>query len=67
MSPRPKEASQLKKQISLHCMLAIFVAYCPLTFGQQTAHSQNTPPKTGSSLTDTQQKNVQEYIELLRS
>ena len=57
----------MKKQISPHCMLAIFVAYCPLTFAQQAAPSQNIQQQPALSLTDTQQTNVQEYIDLLRS
>ena len=58
----------MKIQTALRCGLVTCLIQCAVTFGQQAAHSQKTPPqKVGSSLTDTQQKNVQEYIELLRS
>ncbi len=58
----------MKIQTALRCTLSLCLIQCAVTFGQQTAaHSQNTTAKTGLSLTDTQQKNVQEYIDLLRS
>ena len=52
---------------ALRRTLVLCLIQCAVTFGQQTAHSQNTPPKAAASLTDAQLKNVQEYIELLRS
>ena len=57
----------MKKQTAVRCALLVFLAYCPVTFAQQAAQSQNTQPQTTPSVTDTQQNNIQEYIELLRS
>jgi flagellar biosynthesis chaperone FliJ len=57
----------MKKQIAVRCALLMFLAYCPVAFTQQAAQSQNTQPRTALSVTETQKKNIQEYIELLRS
>jgi hypothetical protein len=57
----------MKKQTAVLRALGMFLAYCSVTFAQQAAQSQNTQPQTVPSVTDTQQKNVQEYIELLRT
>jgi hypothetical protein len=57
----------MKRQTAVNCALLIFLAYAPITFAQQAAQSQNTQPKTAPFGTDTQRKNIQEYIELLRN
>ncbi len=57
----------MKKQTAVRCTLLMFLAYWPVTFAQQAAQSQNTQPRTAPSATETQKKNIQEYIELLRS
>jgi flagellar biosynthesis chaperone FliJ len=56
----------MKKRTAVCCAPLILLAFCLVTFAQQTAQAQNTQ-QTAPSVTDTQQKNVQEYIELLRS
>ena len=53
----------MKKRIAVFCALLIPVA--GIVFAQQTAQHQKTQYQT-TSLT-TQQKNIQEYVELLRS
>jgi len=55
------------RQIVIGCALVVLLAYCPVTFAQQDAQSQRAQQPTGPSASDTQQKNLQEYIELLRS
>jgi hypothetical protein len=62
-----KEDNQMKIQTALRCALVICLIQCAVTFGQQTAQSQNRQSQTAPSLTDTQRKNVLEYIELLRT
>lgn len=56
----------MKKRIAVRCALLLLLAFCPATFAQQTAPPQGTQ-QAAASVTDTQQKNVQEYVELLRS
>jgi hypothetical protein len=56
----------MKKRIAVCCALFIFLAFRAVTFAQQTAQPQDTQ-QTGAAVTDTQQKNIQEYVELLRS
>jgi hypothetical protein len=65
---RNMEDSQMKKRTSVWLLLCMFLACCPLTFAQGTAQSQS-PEKQAvpSAPTDTQEKNIQEYIELLRT
>jgi hypothetical protein len=55
----------MKKRIAVCCGLLIFLAFGPVTFAQQTAQPQDTQ-QTAAAVTDTQQKNIQEYVELLR-
>ena len=57
----------MKKRIAVYCALLMPLAVCPISFAQQTAQPQNTHQQAAPSMTDTQQKNLQEYIELLRS
>ena len=57
----------MKKQTAVRCALLMFLAFCPIPFAQKAAQSQNTQPKTAPFGTDTQRKNIQEYIELLRT
>jgi hypothetical protein len=57
----------MKKRIALWLPLCMFLACCPVTFAQGTAQSQSTENQAAlSAPTDTQEKNIQEYIELLR-
>ena len=56
----------MKERIAVRCSLLICLAFCPVTFAQQTAQPPDTQ-QTAASLTDTQQKNIQEYVELLRT
>jgi hypothetical protein len=56
------------KRITVYLPLLVVLACCPVSFAQATAQSQSTEKQAASSgATDTQQKNVQEYIELLRT
>jgi hypothetical protein len=48
-------------------LLILFLAFCPGMVAQQTAQSQPAQKQSTASATTDQQKNVQEYIELLRS
>jgi hypothetical protein len=57
---------QMKKRIAMYCALLILLAVCPITFAQQTAPGQKAQ-QAAPATTDTQQKNLQEYVELLRS
>jgi hypothetical protein len=61
-----EEDHPMKKRIAVCCALFIFLAFCAVTFAQQTAQPQDAQ-QTGAAVTDTQQKNIQEYVELLRS
>ncbi|HSY66938.1 MAG TPA: hypothetical protein VK829_20280 [Terriglobales bacterium] len=56
----------MTKRIAVCCALLIFLGFCLFTFAHQTAQPQDIQ-QTAASVTDTQQKNVQEYVELLRS
>jgi flagellar biosynthesis chaperone FliJ len=67
VSEEVSQMKKLKKHTAVRCALVMFLAYCPVTFAQQAAQSQNKQPQTAPSVTETQQKNIQEYIELLRS
>lgn len=53
----------MKRRLEVWLPLLMFLASCPATFAQATAQAQSSAIAT----TDAQQKNVQEYIELLRS
>jgi hypothetical protein len=58
----------MKNRITLPLSVLALLACCPLAFAQATGQSpsaqkQATPP----AATETQQKNIQEYIDLLRS
>ncbi|MGD1082721.1 MAG: hypothetical protein ABR881_30780 [Candidatus Sulfotelmatobacter sp.] len=55
----------MKKRIAMYCALLIPIVV--ITFAQQTAQGQNTQQQAEPAATDTQQKNIQEYVELLRS
>jgi len=55
----------MKKRIVVCCALFIFLAFRAVTFAQQTSQPQDTQ-QAPASVTDTQQKNIQEYVELLR-
>src|ERR1700692_139077 len=62
-----EEDRQMKKQTAVRCVLLMFLAYCPVTFAQQAAQSQSRQSQAAPFGTDTQRKNTQEYIELLRT
>jgi hypothetical protein len=58
----------MKKWIAVWLPLFMFLACCPVTFAQGTSQSQSTEEQAAPSApTDTQEKNIQEYIELLRT
>ncbi len=58
----------MKIRIAVWLPLCVFLACCPVTFAQGTSQSQNTETQAApSAQTDTQEKNIQEYIELLRT
>jgi hypothetical protein len=58
----------MRKRISVWLWLFLFLALCPVAFAQGTAQTQNIEKQTTPSpAKSTQDKNVQEYIELLRS
>jgi hypothetical protein len=61
-----EEDNLMKKRIAVCCAPLIFLAFCAVIFSQQTAQPSNTQ-HTAPSGTDTQQQNIQEYVELLRS
>ena len=54
-------------QIAVRRTLVMLLASCHITFALQAAQSQNRQPQPSQSLTDTQRKNVLEYIDLLRT
>jgi hypothetical protein len=56
----------MTKRIAVCCALLMFLVFCLVTFAHQTAQPQDTQ-QTAPSATDTQQQNIQEYVELLRS
>ena len=57
----------MKKRTAVLSALVLF-AFCLVVFAWKRAQSQDTQtPSTTSSATTTQEKNVQEYVELLRS
>jgi len=55
----------MTKRIAMCCALLIFLVFCLVTFAHQTAQPQGAQ-ETAPSVTDTQQQNIQEYVELLR-
>lgn len=58
----------MKKRIAVWLPLCVFIACCPVAFAQGTSQSQGTETQaTPSALTDSQENNIQEYIELLRT
>jgi Spy/CpxP family protein refolding chaperone len=58
----------MKKRIAVYLPLIAVLACCPVSLAQATAQSERTEKQaTPSGATDTQQRNVQEYIELLRT
>jgi flagellar biosynthesis chaperone FliJ len=64
----------MKNPVKLCLPLLLVLAFCPIIFAQQAAQSQPaetqaapSPPATPSPLTDAQQKNLQEYVDLLRT
>ena len=58
----------MRNRIATWSPLLVLLAFCPVTFAQGKAQPQSTQTTaTPSSTTSTQEKNVQEYIDLLRS
>jgi len=57
----------MKKRMARGLSLVAFVVCCPGAFAQGNAPSQATTTATAPSAADTQQKNIQEYIALLRA
>jgi len=58
----------MKRRFSVWLPLLIFLAGCPIVFTQQTAQSPSTEKQGArAAATDTQEKNVEEYIELLHT
>ncbi|HXN18028.1 MAG TPA: hypothetical protein VN875_06830 [Candidatus Binatus sp.] len=58
----------MKKRISVWLPLFMLIASCPAVLAQANAQPQKTKTQPAqSSASDAQKKNVQEYIELLRS
>ncbi|HXZ80750.1 MAG TPA: hypothetical protein VEG30_12520 [Terriglobales bacterium] len=58
----------MKKRIAVWLPLLTFIAFCPVTFAQEKAQPRKPENQAArSSATSTQDKNIQEYIELLRS
>jgi hypothetical protein len=56
---------KMKKRIVVWLPLLLLVAACPAVRAQAKAHPQK--PKDQPSATDAQKKNIQEYIELMRT
>lgn len=55
----------MKKQVQVWGLLLAFVAYCPFALSQEKKPAPGPSSTTQQSATE--QKNIQEYIELLRS
>ena len=57
----------MTKQITVWLALLISLAFCTAAVAQNTTLSQSTAQSSAPSASETQQKNIQEYIELLRT
>jgi flagellar biosynthesis chaperone FliJ len=57
----------MTKRVIVWFPLLITLALCPAAVAQGSAQSKSSAQPAAPSATDTQEKNVQEYIELLRS
>ena len=58
----------MKKCTAVWPILLIFLACCQMAFAQENTQSQKTEKQsTSSSATGAQEKNIQEYVELLRT
>ncbi len=58
----------MKQRIASWLTVNLFLACCPVIFAQGMAQSQSTENQAAlSAPTDTQEKNIQEYIDLLRT
>ena len=57
----------MKKGNALRLPLFVLLALCPLLFGQQKASHESANQAAPSTPATAQEKNIQEYIELLRS
>jgi high-affinity K+ transport system ATPase subunit B len=58
----------MKKRIAVWLPLLVLVATCPVALAQVTPKAPATKSQSGqSSATATQKKNMQEYIELMRT
>ncbi|HSF24761.1 MAG TPA: hypothetical protein VLE20_11090 [Blastocatellia bacterium] len=58
----------MKNRITLWLPLLVLLACCPLAMAQSRAQTKTTaPPATQPPATDAQKKNIQAYIDLMRS
>jgi len=57
----------MNKRMARGLSLVAFLVCCPVAFAQGNTPSQATTTATPPSAADTQQKNIQEYIALLRA
>lgn len=58
----------MKKLITVGLLSLLPLAFCRGVFAQQSAKSQSAQQKaTSAATTETQKKNIEEYVELLRS
>lgn len=58
----------MKKRIAVWLPVCMFLACCPVTFAQGTAQSQGTEKQAEPSASGgVREKNIQEYIDLLRA
>src|SRR5271156_532712 len=58
----------MKKPIALWPLLFMLVASCPVAFAQTPAPAQKTKPQAAQpTATDAQKKNIQAYVELMRT
>ena len=58
----------MKRRIVVWLPLLMFLAGCPIAFTQGTAQSPSTEKQAArAAATDTQEKNVEEYIDLLHT
>ena len=56
----------MMKRITVWFPILAALAFCPAAVAQRAAQSESTAQSAAPSATETQQKNIQEYIELLR-
>lgn len=59
----------MTKRMALWPSLLILIVFCPTVFAQTTAPTEKTKPPAAprSTATDAQKKNIQQYVELIRT